>query len=36
VSQGLGLDCEAGVFSLSDRIAEMGGIALNGDGGEEV
>ena len=27
---------EAGVFPLSDRFAEMGGIPVNDDGGEEV
>ena len=29
VSQALGRDRQAGVFSLSDRFAEMGGIPVN-------
>ena len=32
----LGLDCKAGVFPLSDRFVEVGGIPVNDDGGEEV
>ena len=36
MSQELGLDRQAGVFSLSDRFAEMGGIPVNDDGGERV
>ena len=32
----LGLDGQAGEFPLSDRFAEMGGIPVNDDGGEEV
>lgn len=32
----LGLDGQAGVVPLSDRFAEVGGIAANDDGGEEV
>ena len=32
----LGLDGQAGVFPLSDRFAEMGGIPVNDDGGEQV
>ena len=34
--QELGLDCQAGVFPLSDHFAEMGGIPVNDDGGEQV
>ena len=36
VGQELGLDGQAGEFPLSDRFAEMGGIPVNGDGGEQV
>jgi len=36
VGQELGLDGQAGVLPLSDRLAEMGGIPANDDGGEEV
>ena len=36
VGQGLGLGRQAGVFPLSDRFAEMGGIPVNDDGGEQV
>ena len=32
----LGVDRQAVVLSLSDRFAEMGGIPVNDDGGEEV
>ena len=32
----LGLDGQAGVFPMSDRFAEMGGIPVNDDGGEQV
>ena len=34
--QELGLDGQPGVFPLSDRLAEMGGIPVNDDGGEQV
>ena len=33
---GLGLDRHAGVFPLSDRPVEIGGIPVNDDGGEQV
>ena len=36
MGQELGLDGQAGVFPLSDRFAEMGGIPVNDDGGEQV
>ena len=36
MGQGLGLASQAGVFPLSDRFAEMGGILVNDDGGEQV
>ena len=36
VGQELGLDRQPGVFPLSDRFAEMGGIPVNDDGGEQV
>ena len=36
MGQELGLDRRAGVFPLSDRFAEMGGIPVNDDGGEEI
>ena len=36
MGQGLGLGRQAGVFPLSDRFAEMGGIPANDDGGEQV
>ena len=36
VGQELGPDRQPGVFLLSDRFAEMGGIQVNDDGGEEV
>ena len=36
MGQELGLDRQAGVFSLSDRFAEMDGIPVNDDGGEQV
>ena len=36
MGQGFGLDGQAGVFPLSDRFAEMGGIAVNDHGGEQV
>ena len=32
----LGLDGQPGVFPLSDRFAEMGGIPVDDDGGEQV
>ena len=32
----LGLDGQPGVFPLSDYFAEMGGIPVNDDGGEQV
>ena len=36
MGQELGLYHQAGVFPLSDRFVEMGGIPINDDGGEEV
>ena len=36
MGQELGLDGPAGVFPLSDRFAELGGIPANDDGGEQV
>ena len=36
MGQELGLDRQAGGFPLSDRFAEMGGIPVNDDGGEQV
>ena len=36
MSQELRLDGQAGEFPLADRFAEMGGIPVNHDGGEEV
>ena len=36
MSQELGLDGQAGEFSLSDRLAETGCIPVNDDGGEQV
>ena len=36
MGQELGLDYQPGVVPLSDRFAEMGGIPVNDDGGEEV
>ena len=36
MGQDLGLDGQPGVFPLSDRFAEMGGIPVNDDGGEQV
>ena len=36
MGQELGLDGQPGVFSLSDRFAEMGGIPVDDDGGEQV
>ena len=36
VGQELWLDCQAGVFPLSDRFAEMSGIPVDDDGGEQV
>ena len=36
MGQELGLDRQAGVFPRSDRCAEMGGIPVNDDGGEQV
>ena len=36
MGQDLGLDGHAGVFPLSDRFVEMGGIPVNDDGREEV
>ena len=32
----LGLDCQPRVFPLTDRFAEMGGISVHDDGGEQV
>ena len=36
MGQELGLDHQPGVFPLSDRFAEMGGIPVDDDGGEQV
>ena len=36
MGQELGLDGQSGVFQLSDRFAEIGGIPVNDDGGEQV
>ena len=36
MGQELGLYGQPGVFPLSDRFAEMGGIPVNDDGGEQV
>ena len=36
MGQELGLYGQPGVFTLSDRFAEMGSIPLNDDGGEQV
>ena len=36
MGQEFGLNGQAGRFPLSDRFAEMGGIPVNDDGGEEV
>ena len=36
MGQELGLDGQPGVFPLSDRFAEMGGIPVDDDGGEQV
>ena len=36
MGQELGLDHQPGVFPLSDRFAEMGGIPADDDGGEQV
>ena len=36
MGQELGLDGQPGVFPLSDRFAELGGIPVNDDGGEQV
>ena len=36
MGQELGLDGQPGVVPLSDRFAEMGGIPVNDDGGEQV
>ena len=36
VAQELGLDRQAGALPLSNRFAEMGGIPMNDDGGEQV
>ena len=36
MGQELGLDGPAGVFPLSDRFAELGGIPVDDDGGEQV
>ena len=35
MGQELGLDRQPGVFQLSDRFAEMDGIPVNDDGGEQ-
>ena len=34
--QGIGFDSQPGVSPLSDRFAEMGGIPVDDDGGEQV
>ena len=36
MGQEIGIDRQAGVLPLSDRFAEMGGIPVNDDGGEQV
>ena len=36
MGQELGLDGQPGVFPLSDRLAEMSGIPVDDDGGEQV
>ncbi len=36
VGQELGIDCQPGVFPLSDRLVEMGSIPVNDGGGEQV
>ena len=36
VGQEVGLDCQAGLFPLPDRFAEMGSIPVNDNGGEQV
>ena len=36
MGQELGLDCQPRVFPLTDRFAEMGGISVHDDGGEQV
>ena len=36
MSEELGLNGQAGVFPLSDRFAEMGGISVHDDGGDQV
>ena len=36
MGQELGLDGQPGVFPLSDHFAEMGGIPVDDDGGEQV
>ena len=36
MGQELGIDCQPRVFPLSDRLAEMDGIPVDGDGGEQV
>ena len=36
MGQEVGLDGQAGVFSMSDRLAEMGRITVNDDGGEQA
>ncbi len=36
MGQELGIDCQPRVFPLSDRLAEMDGIPVDGDGSEQV
>ena len=36
MGQEIGIDRQAGVFPLSDRFAEMGGIPVDDDGCEQV
>ena len=36
MGQQLGIDGQAGVFPLYDRLVEMGGIPVNDDGDEEA
>ena len=36
MGQEIGIDRQAGVLPLSDRFAEMGGIPVDDDGGEQV
>ncbi len=36
MGQELGLDRQVGVFSLSDHFAEMGGMSVNDNGGDQA